>query len=66
MNIDKQEEVTYAVTDITQTQATNLLSLCITLNTNPEQYENDVTLDELETLNDLREVLLNAGVGRNN
>lgn len=62
MNVTNKTTRTYSVSELTEAQAGDLLETCITLSGKQNDFENDFTLDEFETANNLRQALLNAGV----
>ncbi len=57
MNIDSKTLTTYCVSGITQHQAQDLLQICLKPGTGET-----LDADEKETLNNLRQTLLSAGV----
>lgn len=61
MDVKLTTEITYTVS-MTETQATNLLRLSRALDVNDIRPEYADVTGTLETLDDLRQALLNAGV----
>ena len=57
MDVNVKTEKTFLVA-MTETQARNLLNV----GTRADELENELTLDEITTLDDLRQALLSAGL----
>ena len=55
MNVNKKTDVLYSILDITPTQAEDLLSICVC-------HEAEFSESEEETLSNLRQALLSAGI----
>ena len=69
MNVTKKTEVTYSLTDLTEQQAQDLLTLAAkaSVSTPPEGMKGiyiPVEAGEFETLNNMRQTLLSAGLVR--
>jgi len=56
MNVTNKTTRMFTIFDVTEAQAQDLLSICLAL------FPTEVTASEKETLNNLRQALLNAGV----
>ena len=57
MNVTKKTKVTYSLTDLTEQQAQDLLNIS-------SLHEDTYNESETETLNNLRQTLLSAGLVR--
>lgn len=62
MNVKGRTETTYSITDMTEQQARDVLNVCVAVQM-PE-FENEITLDQQETLNNMRQALLASGLQR--
>lgn len=62
MNVTGRTETHYSITDITEQQAQSILEIALTV----QQNENDFSLDEQETANNMRQALLASGLKRGN
>lgn len=65
MDIKTNVERTFTISNITETQAVDLLNLSIETGQDESAQEYYFNTTTLETLDALRQALLNAGVGRN-
>jgi hypothetical protein len=63
MNVSNKTTRTFTIFDVTEDQANDLLAITKEIS-NCEDAENYYTLEQMETVNNLRQALLNAGVKR--